>query len=237
MHGRERGRSSAYWRDDTNHDEHDDHELVPGRISASSRLDRPTATPLASGLIQRKADGDSVRDDADHAIARAGAGSGDPLPGDLRERFEGSLGTDLSSVRIHTGDASRDAAASVAARAYTIGDDIHFAAGEYDPTSTPGQHLIAHEVAHTVQQRGGVATRQNKLAVSEAGDSLEVEADRAADAMVAGAPAAISGGERSIARKGDGKPKKPGEDSSVSVTDKKADKELEIELWGTKITF
>jgi hypothetical protein len=82
-----------------------------------------------------------------------------------------------------------DAATAVGARAYTIGQDIHFNAGQYDPGSQTGQHLLAHEVAHTVQQAGSAPSRQYKLEVSQPGDGLEVAADTAADAMVAGRPA------------------------------------------------
>ncbi|MBV8758771.1 MAG: DUF4157 domain-containing protein, partial [Deltaproteobacteria bacterium] len=69
---------------------------------------------------------------------------------------------------------------------------IHFGAGQYDPSTSTGEHLLAHEVAHTVQQRGGTPTRQNKLAVSSPGDTAEYEADRAADAMVSGGTAIIA---------------------------------------------
>jgi hypothetical protein len=176
----------------------------------------PSSSMLVSGLIQRKSDGGNIAIDADAAIAGASHSSGDALPGDLREKFESSLGTDLSSVRIHTGAESQAAASAVAARAYALGNDVHFADGQYDPHSSAGQHLIAHEVAHTVQQRGGSPTRQDKLAVSEASDALEIEADRAADAMIVGAPARVSNGGVAIARKGDDK--KGGGDASAAPT-------------------
>jgi hypothetical protein len=167
-----------------------DEDLARGR--ESSTLDAP-AHPIASGLIQRKTrDENGVAADADSAIATAASSSGSSLPEPVMRKFESSLGTDLSSVRVHTGGESATAAHAVGARAYTTGQDIHFGAGEYDPSSTGGQHLLAHEVAHTVQQRGGSPTRQNKLEVSSPGDSYEHEADSAADAMVSGAKASIS---------------------------------------------
>jgi hypothetical protein len=173
---------------------------TPGRTSASASLRGPDH-PIASGILMRKASGGQGTGDPD-AVAQASTSAGSELPGELRDRFEGSLDTDLSSVRVHTGADSAHAADSVAARAYTVGNDIHFGANQYDPGSRSGQELIAHEVAHTVQQRGGSPTRQHKLAVSEAGDAHEVEADRAAGAMVAGAPATVSSGGPKIARKG-----------------------------------
>ncbi len=172
-----------------------------GRISASAQLDAPTS-PIASGLLQRKArDANGVADDAGHAVNAAASSSGQPLPDHIMRKFESSLGEDLSGVRVHTGTASADAAGAVGAKAYTIGQDIHFGAGQFDPSSSGGEHLLAHEVAHTVQQRGGSPTRQNKLEVSSPHDDAEHEADRAADAMVAGSPFALRGAGPGAARK------------------------------------
>src|SRR5262249_23619976 len=135
-----------------------------------------------------------VASDASEHIANATTSSGSPLPDDLRSRFEGSLGVELSGVRVHTGAESQSAAHSVGAKAYTTGQDIHFGEGHYEPTRWGGQHLVAHEVAHTVQQRGASTGggAQFKLEVSTPGDSYEHEADRAADAMVAGQAATVT---------------------------------------------
>ncbi len=113
-----------------------------------------------------------------------GAG-GQPLPTPLADRLGAALGADVSPVRIHTGADSAQAARELGANAWAVGRDVHFAAGIYDPSSPAGQHLIAHEVAHTVQQ-GPVASPQFDLEVSEPGDAHEVEADRFADSFVAG---------------------------------------------------
>ena len=181
-----------------------DHD-VPGRYNASHALSRPVY-PVASGILMRKAarDGNGVAADADAAVAAAVSSAGSPLPAALQRKFESSLGTDLSGVRIHTGGLSATANQAVGAKAYTVGQDIHFGAGEYDPASPAGEHLLAHEVAHTVQQRGGAPARQNKLAVSSPHDHAEHEADRAADAMVAGAPVDFLGGGSGMQRKAKG---------------------------------
>jgi uncharacterized protein DUF4157 len=122
------------------------------------------------------------------------AGGGAPLPGGLRGKFEGSLGADLGGVRVHTGGASAEAADALGARAYAVGPHIHFARGAFDPASRGGERLLAHEVAHTVQQGGAAGPPQTKLAVSAPGDAHEVEADRAAARMIAGAPVRVSAG-------------------------------------------
>jgi hypothetical protein len=152
----------------------------------------PGKSTLSAKLFRRATrDDNGVAAGAEEHVERAAASSGASLPGDLRERFESSLGADLSGVRVHTGADSQTAASAVGAKAYTVGNDIHFGAGKYDPSSQEGLLLIAHEVAHTVQQAGTTPTRQRKLEVSNEGDAAEVEADRAAEAMVAGAPVAI----------------------------------------------
>jgi len=176
-----------------------DSELAPGRGSRTAGLVGPTG-PRPSGLLMRKRDGNHVAHDAESAVGAASNSTGSALPDDLRSRFEGSLGTDLSSVRVHTGAASVEAASAVGAKAYTLGNDIHFGAGHFDTASLQGQHLLAHEVAHTVQQRGGSPTRQNKLEVSSPGDAFEHEADRAANAMVSGATVTIAGASIGLAR-------------------------------------
>ena len=189
-HERTQSRSSQYANDSSR----DDEDLVPGRVSLSSQLQRP-ARAIVSGLVARKArDANGVADGADHAVAAASSSGGSPLPEQLMRKFESSLGADLSSVRIHTGETSAAANDAVGARAYTLGNDIHFGAGQYDPHSATGEHLLAHEVAHTVQQGSGAQRVQFKLDVSSPGDALEHEADRAADAMVSGAQASVSFG-------------------------------------------
>jgi hypothetical protein len=137
--------------------------------------------------------GGGVAAEAEAAVEGTHGLLGSPLPSAAREQFEESLMTDLSRVRVHTGAESNAAAAAVGAKAFATGNDIHFAAGRYQPDDPFGMHLLAHEVAHTVQQSGGAgAPMQCKLEMSTPGDASEVEADRAADAMVRGTPAAVS---------------------------------------------
>ncbi len=167
--------------------------IAPGRVPATVRIAR----------LPR--DGNGVAAGAEVAVDRAGSSVGAPLPTDVRARFEASLGADLGGVRLHTGTDSADAAAAVGARAYTVGHDIHFAARQYAPSDPFGMHLLAHEVAHTVQQEGAAARPQFKLEVSSPGDALEVEADVAASQMVEGRPATVSsagGLARQVMRKG-----------------------------------
>ncbi len=125
--------------------------------------------------------------------AEAGAGEpGAPLPDDLRTQFEQSLGVGLGDVRVHTGEGSGRAAKDLGAHAFAVDQDVHFAPGQYQPGTSSGAWLLAHEVAHTVQQRGAAPGPQAKLAIGESGAPAEREADRAADAMISGAPARVT---------------------------------------------
>jgi hypothetical protein len=147
--------------------------------------------------VQRKARGSAAPRQSEPAPAEAGR----ELPAAQRQRFERSTGSDLSGVRVHTGGAAAAEANALDARAFTVGQDIHFAEGEFAPGSAAGDALLAHEVAHTVQQaRGGGGGAQCKGEVSQPGDSLEVEADQAAAAMVDGRTASLSSGAGAIMR-------------------------------------
>lgn len=82
-------------------------------------------------------------------------GGGAPLPVATRAFFEPRFDADLSHVRVHTGTRAAQTATSISAKAFTVGSDIAFAAGEYAPASHEGQRLLAHELTHVLQQNGG----------------------------------------------------------------------------------
>ena len=79
-------------------------------------------------------------------------GGGSPLPASVRDFAEPRFGQDFGGVRVHTGGEAARAARSMGARAFTSGRDVVFAEGEYAPESTEGRRLLAHELAHVVQQ-------------------------------------------------------------------------------------
>jgi hypothetical protein len=118
--------------------------------------------------------GGVVHPDVDKAIA-ATRGSGQPAPGGVVGNVGAALGDALSDVRLHTDDRAAALARSVSARAFTVGSDIFFAPGEYQPSTAAGRELLTHELVHVVQQRG--APRNGPLTVSSPGDALEREAE------------------------------------------------------------
>ncbi|MEO1259497.1 MAG: DUF4157 domain-containing protein [Bacteroidota bacterium] len=81
-------------------------------------------------------------------------GSGAPLPKETASSLGEAFGTDFSNVRIHTGSEAVQMSQELGAQAFTHGSDIYFNKGKYETGSTSGQHLLAHELVHTVQQGG-----------------------------------------------------------------------------------
>ena len=98
------------------------------------------------------------------SIERMSAGGGSPLPAPLRSVFEPRFGYAFSDVRMHTGNEAASAARALGARAFTVGDNVFFGAGEYQPSSQQGQRLIAHELTHTIQQKPTAARAARTIA-------------------------------------------------------------------------
>ena len=108
------------------------------------------------------------------AMAQSGFSSAGTLP--HRVALEAGFGVDLSDVRAHTGTSAVQASQAIGAEAYTMGADIAFA------HPAPSKELVAHEVAHVIQQRAGAGPASG---VSAVGDPFEVEANTAAATVAA----------------------------------------------------
>jgi hypothetical protein len=130
--------------------------------AAGDRLEQEAET-LAAGMTQGTASvaasSHGVTDSAGLAPLRpehllSGVGVGQTLPQSLRNLYEERLGHDLANVRVHDEAEVGQSATAMGAQAYTLGNDIVFASGQFAPESTQGRHLLAHELAHVVQQTG-----------------------------------------------------------------------------------
>ena len=120
--------------------------------------------------------------------------SGQPLDPATRTFMEPRFGHDFSGVRVHTGAQASASARAVNAEAYTVGRHVVFRDGAFAPGSAASQRLVAHELAHVVQQAGTLGGGvQGHLEVGEASSPFEHEADRAADAVMRGDGAQMSG--------------------------------------------
>lgn len=123
-------------------------------------------------------------------LQRATAAGGAALPPGTRAAMEGAFAADFSAVRVHTGPASDRVASGLGARALTTGRDIVFGPGGFRPHTPGGDRLLAHELAHVVQQAAGLP----RAAVDGgATDPLEQAAEAAADqAVTSGRVAALA---------------------------------------------
>jgi hypothetical protein len=110
---------------------------------------------------------------------------GVPLDAETRAFFEPRLGRDFSDVRAHYGARAAASAAAVDARAYTVGRDVVFGAGQYDAAGGAGRVLMAHELAHVAQQRHR-APLPDRLPIGEAHGAAEIEARRIAVEVMQG---------------------------------------------------
>jgi hypothetical protein len=149
------------------------------------------ASPAGSGLrasrvpaVRRSAAGSSLVADGDrapgivHDVLRS---PGVPLSEDQRRTFEGGLGADLSGVRLHTGPRAQESAAAVGSAAYTVGRDIVLGREAPAPGTPAGRRMLAHELAHVVQQGQGARSDPSELRVGAVDDPLEREAHRFAN--------------------------------------------------------
>ncbi|MGP0066333.1 MAG: DUF4157 domain-containing protein [Isosphaeraceae bacterium] len=131
-------------------DEEDPHEEL-------SRKERPGASArvgsTAPPLVERVLDS-----------------PGAPIPEEVRSPFEARFGYDFSKVRIHTGGQAAASARAVDALAYTVGRDIVFGPGQFQPASAEGRRLLAHELAHTIQQ-GSARPKGHRAASGRAAES------------------------------------------------------------------
>jgi len=98
------------------------------------------------------------------------------MPNDVQAKMENSFGTSFGNVNIHQND---DSATQMGALAYTQGNNVHFAPGQYNPGTSKGQELLGHELTHVVQQRSGRVqpTKQGKGMPVNDSPALEHEAD------------------------------------------------------------
>jgi hypothetical protein len=111
--------------------------------------------------------------------------AGGPLDSATRTEMETGFGRDFGDIRVHDDARAHDQARSLGARAYTAGDHIVFGEGAYRPETPRGQALIAHELAHSVQQ-DGVQMKANGPLPASADGELEAQADRAAQVVIGG---------------------------------------------------
>jgi hypothetical protein len=142
-------------------------------VASVMRLQRTAGN---QGVIQMLA-GDEERSPVHEVV---GSGGGTPLDAGTRGSMESAFGTSFEDVRVHTDAQASKSAESVGANAYTVGSDVVFRSGHYDPGTPTGQRTIAHELSHVVQQSQGPVDGSDApggIKVSDPSDRFEQAAD------------------------------------------------------------
>jgi hypothetical protein len=143
-----------------------------------------------AGVVQMLAD-ETAEDDRDASPVHdvVGRGGGTALDPGTRSAMESKFGQGFGDVRLHTDQRASASAESVGANAYTVGSDIVFRSGHFDPSSATGQRTIAHELTHVVQQRSGPVDGSDApggIRLSDPGDRFERAAEENADHVMSG---------------------------------------------------
>jgi hypothetical protein len=144
--------------------------LVMNSHGVTSRTQPPT--PPRAPILQPSA-GNAFPVPANFTLRPAGTGQ--RLPEAVQRKMESFFGADFSAVRVHVGSE----APTIGALAFTIGSDLYFAPGQYNPNSPEGQRLLGHELTHVVQQRAGRVRNPFGAGTAVVQDAaLEAEAER-----------------------------------------------------------
>lgn len=148
---------------------------------------------IPEGAVQRKCDcgGECPKCKAEHAghdipsiVHENLHAGGQALDAASRAYFEPRFGHDFSRVKVHNDTRAHASAQAVHAAAYTVGTDITFAAGQYQPGTVAGKRLLAHELTHVVQQRHAATVPQAQaLKLGAPADAAEQEASQIADTI------------------------------------------------------
>ncbi len=129
-------------------------------------------------FIQKKGSGsDTAVPDNINSGIESTRGGGQQLDTATRSFMESGFGADFSSVNIHTGSYATALSSQLNAQAFTVGHDIYFNQGKYDPGSSAGRHLLAHELTHTVQQ-GSSPSVNTKLIQRNPEEDVSVLSER-----------------------------------------------------------
>ncbi len=128
--------------------------------------------PLASFIQRKGKEGGRTASEGVSQQIKASSGNGSTMDVPTKSFMESRFGADFSGVKIHTGGDAVQMSRELNAQAFTVGNDIYFNEGKYNPGSDSGKHLLAHELTHTVQQ-GGNAIVQRKPAIVTGTDMAE----------------------------------------------------------------
>ncbi|MCJ7625114.1 MAG: DUF4157 domain-containing protein [Anaerolineaceae bacterium] len=134
-------------------------------------------------LAQRSDDGPYELDDETANSINSERGRGENLNTSVQAEMQDSFGYDFSNVNVHSSSESGSLNEQLGSKAFTTGQDIFFNQGAFEPNSSSGKELLAHELTHVVQQGTGQVKGGSGMTVNEPGDEFEIEADTTASEL------------------------------------------------------
>src|SRR6266542_55183 len=155
--------------------------MAPTELHPVHRLQQIAGNRYVQAKLTRQAAAKVNSGEAPPIVHEVLHAAGQPLDPIVRAWAEPHFGRDFGTVRLHTDHRAADSAAAVSALAYTVGQNIIFGSGQYAPETMDGQRLIAHELAHVVQQDGGANGLPSHLEQVPPDDPTEREANAVAD--------------------------------------------------------
>ena len=156
-----------------------------GSTPTSDTAAGTTTAPVNAGPILPKALDGGARAADDPQAVQAQLGAGRPLEAGVQSRMGAAFGQDFSHVQLHTDATAGQLSSDLNARAFAVGSNIAFGAGQYRPGTLEGDLLIAHELAHVVQQRGSDVPALSRARNDGSAPALEANAISSSVAAVA----------------------------------------------------
>jgi hypothetical protein len=175
-------------------------------------------------LAQRSPDGPFELDDDTASQINQQRGGGQALDSTVQANMSAATGHDFSGVKVHTDSESHTLNEQLGAKAFTTGKDIFFRSGAYNPGSSSGQELLAHELTHVVQQGTSQVNGGAKMTVNAPGDAFEQEADMVAKSISG------SGGYSNIQRQPDEEEEVQMQEDEEEEAQMQEDEEEEVQM-------
>lgn len=156
-------------------------KLAEGVTTGNTQLSKSALSNNPVSEVNPKSEGFTMQtSNAFDSSLQSTKGQGQKLDNNTRAELEQHTGTDLSGVNIHTSSQANKLSESINAKAFTHGQDVYFKQGQYHPESKDGKQLLAHEIAHTVQQSGGkvqpkIQRQDDKKKADKTGNKSDVD--------------------------------------------------------------
>lgn len=147
---------------DNVHEQHADavaKKVVSGEDASTLVKNQPSVNTISA----KSEDGSLTGTDQLQTTLNSSKGGGQNLDTNTQNEMGEKMGADLSDVKIHTDSKAHEMSEGINAKAFTHGQDIYFKQGNFNTTSTEGKSLLAHELTHTVQQKGGIQPKIQRV--------------------------------------------------------------------------